>query len=90
MTVPNKPSSGDGPQRVQVTLQLVDHMTAGILDVFLCDLAAQVAARQSLRENLSQRGALMERLNVLTIELTALDPLPNLRRQIRRQYPGWL
>jgi len=61
-------------------------MPPGIFDRFLDDIPIVLAVRQSRGDHAPERGAFAHQVDARLIELIALEPLLDLRQQLRRAY----
>ena len=75
VTVPSRPSSGetpgDGAERVQEALELVDDVPAGVLETLHEDLARAVPVGKSGGQQPPERRILLERGDHLVVDLIA-------------------
>ena len=74
----------DGTESFKIALQLMNHVPAGIFDRIFQDHPISIPINQAGSEYLTERRALVQRLNLFLIELVFLDPAPNLAGEVLR------
>ena len=72
----------NGAERVEVAFEFMNDMTTGILDAVLHDGSLAIPVDEAGSEYLSQRGALVQGLNLILVELVFFDPAPHLAGQV--------
>src|SRR5262249_51470737 len=76
----------DRAQRVDITLELVHDVAPGVLEALHENFTGAMAIGETRREQLAQRGVLLESGTHLVVDLLALDELPDLLGQLVGQY----
>ena len=74
----------DSTQGLKITLKLVHNMASRIFDRILQNDSIPIPVNQASGQYLSKRGSLVQRLNLLLIELVFPDPTPDLAGQVFR------
>ena len=69
-------------QRLEVTLEFMHDVPTGVLDRVLQDHAVTVTIDQARCQDLAKRRSLVQRLDLLLVQLVLLHPSPDLARQV--------
>src|SRR5690606_13935086 len=75
---------GDRAERPDEAVELMDDVTTGVLDALLHDIVRPMPIGESRRQDLAQRGVLLQSYDVFVLDLALLDPTPYLLRKL-----GW-